>query len=156
MITRLIWTIWTSLSSVPRKAVKFNHSLTHWCFTFPLCWFNPFWFSHGYFSEKSSDWFNYNRDLQWSTLVNVFNCTASSIALNQYIIYVNHVNHDRSAVGWAINNGVLAIFVPRTHDYNAPRTNSGDPFHATKAPNCIIGAFKGTVGNVGVFLLIYF
>ena len=28
MITRLIWTIWTSLSAVPRKAVKFNHSLT--------------------------------------------------------------------------------------------------------------------------------
>ena len=25
----LIWTIWTSLSAVPRKAVKFNHSLTH-------------------------------------------------------------------------------------------------------------------------------
>ena len=29
MITRLIWTIWTSMSDVPRKAVKFNHSLTH-------------------------------------------------------------------------------------------------------------------------------
>ena len=29
MITRLIWTIWTSLSAVPRKAVKFNHSVTH-------------------------------------------------------------------------------------------------------------------------------
>ena len=29
MITQLIWTIWTSLSAVPRKAVKFNHSLTH-------------------------------------------------------------------------------------------------------------------------------
>ena len=28
MITQLIWTIWTSLSAVPRKAVKFNHSLT--------------------------------------------------------------------------------------------------------------------------------
>ena len=25
MITRLIWTIWTSLSTVPRKAVKFNN-----------------------------------------------------------------------------------------------------------------------------------
>ena len=31
MITRLIWTIWTSLYGVrcPGKAVKFNHSLTH-------------------------------------------------------------------------------------------------------------------------------
>ena len=29
VITRLIWTIWTSLSAVPRKAVKFNHSLTN-------------------------------------------------------------------------------------------------------------------------------
>ena len=29
MITRLIWTIWTSLSAVPRMAVKFNYSLTH-------------------------------------------------------------------------------------------------------------------------------
>ena len=29
MITQLIWTIWTSLSTVPRKAVKSNHSLTH-------------------------------------------------------------------------------------------------------------------------------
>ena len=29
MITRLMWTIWTVLSAVPRKAVKFNHSLTH-------------------------------------------------------------------------------------------------------------------------------
>ena len=28
MITWLIWTIWTSLSTVPRQAVKFNHSLT--------------------------------------------------------------------------------------------------------------------------------
>ena len=28
MITQLIWTIWTLLSTVPRKAVKFNHSLT--------------------------------------------------------------------------------------------------------------------------------
>ena len=28
VITRLIWTIWTSLSAVPRKAIKFNHSLT--------------------------------------------------------------------------------------------------------------------------------
>ena len=28
MITRLIWTIRTSLSAVPRKAVKFNYSLT--------------------------------------------------------------------------------------------------------------------------------
>ena len=28
MITRLIWTIWTSPSAVPRKAGKFNHSLT--------------------------------------------------------------------------------------------------------------------------------
>ena len=27
MITRLIWTIWTSLSTVLRKAIKFNHSL---------------------------------------------------------------------------------------------------------------------------------
>ena len=27
MITWLIWTVWTSLSAVPRKAVKFNHSL---------------------------------------------------------------------------------------------------------------------------------
>ena len=26
-ITRLIWTIWTSLSNIPRKAIKFNHSL---------------------------------------------------------------------------------------------------------------------------------
>ena len=33
MITRLIWTIWTSLSAVTRKAVKFNYSLTH-------CWLN--------------------------------------------------------------------------------------------------------------------
>ena len=30
MITGLIWTIWTSLSVVPRKSVKCNHSLTHW------------------------------------------------------------------------------------------------------------------------------
>ena len=29
MITWLIWTIWTLLSTVPRKAVEFNHSLTH-------------------------------------------------------------------------------------------------------------------------------
>ena len=29
MITRLMWTIWTSLSAVPKKSVKFNHSLTH-------------------------------------------------------------------------------------------------------------------------------
>ena len=29
MVTRLIWTIWTSMSAIPRKAVKFNHSLTH-------------------------------------------------------------------------------------------------------------------------------
>ena len=29
MIRWLIWTIWTSLSAVPRKAVKFNRSLTH-------------------------------------------------------------------------------------------------------------------------------
>ena len=29
MITWPIWTTWTSLSAVPRKAVKFNHSLTH-------------------------------------------------------------------------------------------------------------------------------
>ena len=29
MITQLIWTIWTSVSAVPRKAVKFNHSLTY-------------------------------------------------------------------------------------------------------------------------------
>ena len=28
MITQLIWTIWTSLSVVPRKAIKLNHSLT--------------------------------------------------------------------------------------------------------------------------------
>ena len=34
MITRLIWTIWTSLSAVPRKAVKFDHSLPH----FPRCY----------------------------------------------------------------------------------------------------------------------
>ena len=27
---KLVWTIWTSLSAVPRKAVKFNHSLTHY------------------------------------------------------------------------------------------------------------------------------
>ena len=27
MITQLIWTIWTSLSAVPSKAVKFNYSL---------------------------------------------------------------------------------------------------------------------------------
>ena len=29
MITRLTWNIWTLLSAVHRKAVKFNHSLTH-------------------------------------------------------------------------------------------------------------------------------
>ena len=29
MFTRLIWTIWTLLSAVPRKAVKFNNSFTH-------------------------------------------------------------------------------------------------------------------------------
>ena len=28
MITRHIWTIWTALSAVPRKAIKSNHSLT--------------------------------------------------------------------------------------------------------------------------------
>ena len=26
---RLVWTIWTLLSAVPRKAIKFNHSVTH-------------------------------------------------------------------------------------------------------------------------------
>ena len=38
-ITRLIWTIWTSLSAVPRKAVKFNHSITHhrWHRRYSLC-----------------------------------------------------------------------------------------------------------------------
>ena len=25
-----MWTIWTWLSTVPRKAIKFDHSLTHW------------------------------------------------------------------------------------------------------------------------------
>ena len=29
VITQLIWTIWTSLSTVSRKAVKFYHSLAH-------------------------------------------------------------------------------------------------------------------------------
>ena len=29
MITRLLWTTWTLLSAVPKKAVKLNHSLTH-------------------------------------------------------------------------------------------------------------------------------
>ena len=29
MITRFIWTIWTSLSAVPRKAVKFSHPPTN-------------------------------------------------------------------------------------------------------------------------------
>ena len=29
MITRLVWTIWTPMSAVPKKAVKGNHSLTH-------------------------------------------------------------------------------------------------------------------------------
>ena len=29
MITRLIWTTWTSMSTVPQKAVKLNRSLTH-------------------------------------------------------------------------------------------------------------------------------
>ena len=43
MITRLIGTLWTSLSAVPRKAVKFNHSLIptpnpypHPCSFFPI------------------------------------------------------------------------------------------------------------------------
>ena len=30
MITRLIWSIWTSLSVDTRKTVEFNHSLTQW------------------------------------------------------------------------------------------------------------------------------
>ena len=36
MITQLIWTIWSLLSAVPRKAIEFNHSLTHWLLYFPL------------------------------------------------------------------------------------------------------------------------
>ena len=32
---RLIWTIWTLLSAVPRKVVKFNHSLTHFLTHWP-------------------------------------------------------------------------------------------------------------------------
>ena len=31
MTTQLIWTIWTSLSSIPRNAIKSNPSLTHYC-----------------------------------------------------------------------------------------------------------------------------
>ena len=31
-----MWTIWTSLSDVPRKAVRFNHSLTHFDICFLL------------------------------------------------------------------------------------------------------------------------
>ena len=30
IITWLVWTIWTSMSAVLKKAVKLNHSLTHW------------------------------------------------------------------------------------------------------------------------------
>ena len=30
MITRLVWTTWTPMSAVPKKAVKLNHSLTHY------------------------------------------------------------------------------------------------------------------------------
>ena len=29
MVTRLVWTTWTPMSTVPKKAVKLNHSLTH-------------------------------------------------------------------------------------------------------------------------------
>ena len=29
MITRLVWTIWTPKSDVPKKAIKLNYSLTH-------------------------------------------------------------------------------------------------------------------------------
>ena len=36
-ITRLIWTLWTSLSAVPRKAAKFNLSLTSRSFQPWLC-----------------------------------------------------------------------------------------------------------------------
>ena len=38
MITLLIWTIWNSLSAVPRKAVKFNHSLTSLLDQTPWLW----------------------------------------------------------------------------------------------------------------------
>ena len=30
IITRLVWTAWTSMSTVPKKAIKLNHSLTIW------------------------------------------------------------------------------------------------------------------------------
>ena len=29
MITRTVWIIWTPMSAVPKKVIKFNHSLTH-------------------------------------------------------------------------------------------------------------------------------
>ena len=37
MITRLVWTIWTSISAVPKKAVELNHSLTHFHISFHKC-----------------------------------------------------------------------------------------------------------------------
>ena len=47
------WTIWTSLPAVPRKALKFNHSLT-WHWDGKGCW-NPF---HGktFYPTKWKPW----------------------------------------------------------------------------------------------------
>ena len=50
MVTRLIWTTWTLMSTVPKKAVKLNHSLTL-VISRPVNWWKSFTWIHPSYPE---------------------------------------------------------------------------------------------------------
>ena len=69
VISRLIWTIWTSLSPVPRKAVKFNHPLTRW--------------------EPSKSFYEIFTDMQDNTPV--FWCVVGKTAINNMLKFHDNI-----------------------------------------------------------------
>ena len=78
-ITGLMWTIWTSLSAVPRKAVIFNHSLTRprysqfsWCSRYlVLSYLNNTTFMHQRFKKLTDFGVDMNKFCQKKLMLGI-------------------------------------------------------------------------------------